>query len=303
MSLSIRALLNFLAIVLGVILLVACARQSSSEDASTAFPPTATPRLEPTATPNMMPRTIVDALRNQHPDIAAYCDMVGRVVESPNARWNARTEDAKQEVWILECLVDREIVEATGKKMITEGAYYSLFDSTTGDLQLDDVLAQSLFGAGQYTASQLIDLKLELSGRASETPGNPSPSATTFPGKKEDSNGGSQFEEYAVEVRTRTDNCPTPSIAVSVLDENGNPESGVKLWLYDQWGNEETVDTSFSNDNHGESFFTLNSEPNVYYLQIIDTQGTIIVTPVEILHGNETSAEGMCHTVVWTRNK
>lgn len=153
--LSKRALLDLLVVILCLSGLTACAERPSARDAS---PPTP----EPTIAPNPMPQSIVDALRSQHPKIAAYCDMVGRVVDSPHYRWEARTEDAKQEVWILECLIDREVVESTGKRVITEAAYYSLFDSTTGSVQLDRVLAQSLWGAGQYTDKELFDLNLVL---------------------------------------------------------------------------------------------------------------------------------------------
>ena len=70
-----------------------------------------------------------------------------------------------------------------------------------------------------------------------------------------------------------------------VRDAAGSPLRGVRLWRYDQWGNEAVIESQAGDAEAGPirlSALTIRS--NVHYVQVIDAGGAIISPVIEIQH-------------------
>lgn len=102
-------------------------------------------------------------------------------------------------------------------------------------------------------------------------------------------------------VRHSSDGCPGPSIRGTVFDGAGAPLAGVRLWRYDQWGNEQIVDSKDGTGDLGQYDFPLGDNPNVHYLQVVDAGGFIASPVLEIQHRQGDAVDAACHWVDWVR--
>ena len=100
-------------------------------------------------------------------------------------------------------------------------------------------------------------------------------------------------------VRHGAEGCPDSSIRGSVRDVAGSPLAGVRLWRYDQWGNEEVIESRSEDAERGQYAFSFGDTPNIHYIQVIDAGGVIISPVVEIRHRQGESADAQCHWVDW----
>lgn len=102
-------------------------------------------------------------------------------------------------------------------------------------------------------------------------------------------------------VRHATDDCPGASIRGAVRDTAGNPLPGIRLWRYDQYGNEQTVETKSGPADAGQYDFVLGDTPNVHYVQVVDLGGSPISPQLEVLHRQGDAADAVCHWIDWIR--
>lgn len=105
----------------------------------------------------------------------------------------------------------------------------------------------------------------------------------------------------AGQVRHGTSDCPGVSIRGIVRDAQGAPLSGVRLWRYDQWGNEQVIESKTSDVDAGQYDFPLGDTPNVHYVQVIDSGGTIISPVIEIQHRQGDAPDATCHWLDWVK--
>lgn len=103
----------------------------------------------------------------------------------------------------------------------------------------------------------------------------------------------------AAPVRHGADGCPGPWVGGSVRDAAGNLLAGVRLWHYDQWGNEQVTETQGGDADRGQYGFALGDVPNIHYVQLIDADGSIISPVAEIQHRQGDAADALCHWVDW----
>ena len=94
-------------------------------------------------------------------------------------------------------------------------------------------------------------------------------------------------------------NCASASIRGSVRDAAGSLLAGVRLWRYDQWGNEDLIESSSGDAERGQYVFALGDTANSHYVQVIDAGGAIISPVVQIDHRQGDAAEALCHWVDW----
>ena len=102
-------------------------------------------------------------------------------------------------------------------------------------------------------------------------------------------------------VRHGTTDCPGVSIRGMVRDAQGAPLRGVRLWRYDQWGNEQVIESKASDVDAGQYDFPLGDTPNVHYVQVIDSGGTIISPVIEIQHRQGDAPDATCHWLDWVQ--
>lgn len=102
-------------------------------------------------------------------------------------------------------------------------------------------------------------------------------------------------------VRHGTSDCPGVSIRGTVRDAQGVPLRGVRLWRYDQWGNEQVIESKTSDVDAGQYDFPLGDTPNVHYVQVIDSGGTIISPVIEIQHRQGDAPDAACHWLDWVK--
>lgn len=100
-------------------------------------------------------------------------------------------------------------------------------------------------------------------------------------------------------VRHTADGCPGAAIRGVARDAAGNPLPGVRLWRYDQYGNEQTVETKSGSTDLGQYDFVLGDTPNVHYVQVVDVGGSPISPRLEVQHRQGDAADAMCHTLDW----
>jgi hypothetical protein len=100
-------------------------------------------------------------------------------------------------------------------------------------------------------------------------------------------------------VRQGNTDCPGASIRGVVRDASGAPLRGVRLWRYDQWGNEQVVESKTADVDAGQYDFPLGDTPNVHYIQVIDAGGVIISPVIEIQHRQGGAPDAACHWVDW----
>jgi hypothetical protein len=100
-------------------------------------------------------------------------------------------------------------------------------------------------------------------------------------------------------VRHSVEDCPGASIRGSVRDANGALLAGVRLWRYDQWGDEDVIESEAGEGERGMYAFSIGDTPNVHYAQVIDAGGVIISPVIEIQHRQGEAADALCHWVDW----
>lgn len=100
-------------------------------------------------------------------------------------------------------------------------------------------------------------------------------------------------------VRHGNLDCPGASIRGVVRDASGVPLRGVRLWRYDQWGNEQVVESKIADVDAGQYDFPLGDTPNAHYIQIIDAGGIIMSPVIEIQHRQGDAPDAACHWVDW----
>lgn len=100
-------------------------------------------------------------------------------------------------------------------------------------------------------------------------------------------------------VRSGNDDCPEASIRGSVRDGAGALLAGVRLWRYDQFGNEQVVDSRADEAERGQYSFAIGDTANSHYVQVIDAGGAIISPVIQIDHRQGEAAGALCHWVDW----
>jgi hypothetical protein len=100
-------------------------------------------------------------------------------------------------------------------------------------------------------------------------------------------------------VRHGSADCPGASIRGVVRDLSGAPLRGVRLWRYDQWGNEQVVESKTADADAGQYDFPLGDTPNVHYVQVIDAGGIVISPVIEIQHRQGDTPDAACHWLDW----
>lgn len=134
--------------------------------------------------------------------------------------------------------------------------------------------------------------------RPTPTPAPPTPTPTAAPTLQ---TGPAYQFLPAGPVRHTVGDCPGPSIRGTVRDAAGNPLAGVRLWRYDQWGNEHTVESKSGEVDRGQYDFPLGDTPNVHYVQVVDSSGAPISPSVEVQHRQGDAPDATCHWLDWVR--
>ncbi|MCB0204920.1 MAG: hypothetical protein KDH89_08880 [Anaerolineae bacterium] len=102
-------------------------------------------------------------------------------------------------------------------------------------------------------------------------------------------------------VRNSSGDCAGASIRGVIRDSAGVPLSAVRLWRYDQWGNEQVVESKSGDADRGQYDFPLGDTPNVHYVQVIDAAGVIISPVIEIAHRQGDAPDAICHWLDWVQ--
>ena len=102
-------------------------------------------------------------------------------------------------------------------------------------------------------------------------------------------------------LRQSSGDCAGASIRGVVRDSGGNPLAAVRLWRYDQWGNEQVVETKSGDADRGSYDFPLGDTPNVHYVQVIDAAGVIISPVIEVPHRQDDAPDATCHWLDWVQ--
>lgn len=134
--------------------------------------------------------------------------------------------------------------------------------------------------------------------RPTATPAPPTPTPTSAPASPP--NAIYAFQPAGA-VRHGSSDCPGPSIRGAVRDAAGNPLPGVRLWRYDQWGNQQTVETKSAQVDLGQYDFPLGDTPNVHYVQVVDAGGSPISPTLEVQHRQGDASDAACHWIDWVR--
>ncbi len=141
--------------------------------------------------------------------------------------------------------------------------------------------------------------------KATETPERPTPTLappTPTPTAAPTQPADSGFPFVAAgPVRHSEGDCPGPSIRGLLRDAAGNALPNVRVWRYDQWGNEQTVVSKSGQADLGQYDFPLGDTPNVHYVQVVDASGVALSPPVEVQHRQGDAPEAVCHWLDWTR--
>lgn len=132
-------------------------------------------------------------------------------------------------------------------------------------------------------------------GQSTDVPSSPTPPTSV--------GDGSEAVVFAFgvagELRHSTGDCSGPSIRGMVRSATGEPLAEVRLWRYDQWGNEDTTETKASEADLGQYDFPLGDTTNVHYVQIVDASGSGQSPSVEVVHRQGVAADAECHWLDW----
>ena len=100
-------------------------------------------------------------------------------------------------------------------------------------------------------------------------------------------------------LRSDNQGCSEAVIGGSVRDAAGVPLAGVRLWRYDQFGNEQVVESSAGEADRGQYSFAVGDQANIHYVQVIDAGGAIISPVIQVDHGQGVTPDALCHWVDW----
>jgi len=103
----------------------------------------------------------------------------------------------------------------------------------------------------------------------------------------------------------RNDNsCPGEYIRGIVRDSQGNPLPNVRLWLRDQWGNEQRAISKSGATDLGQYDFPIASLTNIYFLNVLDAGSSRPISPrITVSHHDPNSpySKANCHWVDWRK--
>jgi hypothetical protein len=143
-----------------------------------------------------------------------------------------------------------------------------------------------LAGIATPEATSPASITVEPTPTATETPiASPSP-LPVFP------------FDLAQPVRHSSDDCPGTYILGQVTDRAGDPLPGVRLWLVDEYNNQETAVTKSGGDA-GRYDFPIFGPPRKFYLTVVDGSGQPISPRIEISHASGAQSGATCHWVDW----
>jgi hypothetical protein len=100
-------------------------------------------------------------------------------------------------------------------------------------------------------------------------------------------------------LRSDNQGCAEAAIGGSVRDAEGAPLAGVRLWRYDQFGNEQVVESSAGEADRGQYSFVVGDVANIHYVQVIDVGGAIISPVVQVDHRQGAAPDARCHWLDW----
>lgn len=130
------------------------------------------------------------------------------------------------------------------------------------------------------------------------SPATPAPAATLLP-EPSPAPGADYPFMLAGPLRSGNDGCAEASIRGSVRDAAGAPLAGVRLWRYDQFGNEEVIESLAGDADRGQYAFSIGDAANIHFVQVIDAGGAIISPVMQIGHRQGEAADALCHWVDW----
>lgn len=130
------------------------------------------------------------------------------------------------------------------------------------------------------------------------SPATPAPAATLLP-EPSPAPGADYPFMLAGPLRSGNDGCAEASIRGSVRDAAGAPLAGVRLWRYDQFGNEEVIESLAGDADRGQYTFSIGDVANIHFVQVIDAGGAIISPVIQIDHRQGEAADALCHWVDW----
>jgi hypothetical protein len=100
-------------------------------------------------------------------------------------------------------------------------------------------------------------------------------------------------------LRSDNEGCAEASIRGSVRDAGGAGLAGVRLWRYDQFGNEQVVESGAGDADRGQYSFAIGDDANIHYVQVIDAGGAIISPVIQVDHRQGAAPDALCHWVDW----
>jgi len=131
--------------------------------------------------------------------------------------------------------------------------------------------------------------------------GTAGPDVTATPTASEAQAGRFEFG-LSRPVRNSSGDCPQGAYILGVVsDDAGKPLPGVRVWLVDEWGNQDTKVTKDAAPDTGRYDFPLFGPPRRFYLTVVDGSGHPISPRVEVSHGIGANASATCHWVDWRR--
>lgn len=97
--------------------------------------------------------------------------------------------------------------------------------------------------------------------------------------------------------------CFANYIRGTVRDAQGNPLEGVRIYGYDQWGNEAFA-TSKGGADLGQWDIVIGGTPDVWYVVVVDGAGNALSPIVEVPHRQEGPDREACwHWLDWRRTR
>lgn len=97
--------------------------------------------------------------------------------------------------------------------------------------------------------------------------------------------------------------CPDDSIRGKVYDRGGNPIADVRLWLVDEYGNEDFKASKREQVDLGKYDFPIFGPPRKFYLTVLNGSGHPDSQRIEIIHKRPPNEGFTCHFVDWQRSR
>ncbi|MBC7224169.1 MAG: hypothetical protein H5T59_07840 [Anaerolineae bacterium] len=97
--------------------------------------------------------------------------------------------------------------------------------------------------------------------------------------------------------------CFANYIRGTVRDAQGNPLEGVRIYAYDQWGNEAFA-TSKGGADLGQWDIVIGGTPDVWHVVVVDGEGNALSPVVDVPHHQEGPDKAACwHWLDWQRTR